>query len=107
MSTEHPTLGSVTKSITYGACEYWTKPLYEEQFKTMWQHAVRKGLRENKKLENIGSLDVQGHIKREREDDNVTKEANAKKPRLSWSPELHQRFLWAVNQLGLDSMILS
>ncbi|AES97501.2 response regulator receiver domain protein [Medicago truncatula] len=70
---------SVTKSITYGACEYWTKPLYEEQFKIMWQHVARKGLRENKKHKSVGSLDVQGHRKRERDDDNVP---NVKKPRL-------------------------
>nr|QSD99668.1 MYB family transcription factor [Melilotus albus] len=93
---------SVTKSITYGACAYWTKPLYEEQFKTMWQHVVRKGLEENKKFEIIESMEVQGQRKREREDDDVPKETNAKKARLSWSPKLHQRFLWAINQLGLD-----
>lgn len=98
---------SVMKSISYGACAYWTKPFYEEQFKTMWQHVVRKGLEENKKFEKVGSMELQGHRKREREDDNVPKETDAKKVRLSWSPKLHQRFLWAVSQLGIDSMILS
>nr|QSD99679.1 MYB family transcription factor [Melilotus albus] len=76
---QHATVQLNIPSITYGACAYWTKPLYEEQFKTMWQHR-----------------------KREREDDDVPKETNAKKARLSWSPKLHQRFLWAINQLGLD-----
>lgn len=45
----------------------------------MWQHVARKGLRENKKHKSVGSLDVQGHRKRERDDDNVP---NVKKPRL-------------------------
>nr|QSD99748.1 MYB family transcription factor [Melilotus albus] len=73
MMSFDPTESSVMKSISYGACAYWTKPLYEEQFK------------------NISN-----------EDDNGSNETNAKNARLSWSPKLHQRFLWAINQLGLD-----
>nr|QSD99763.1 MYB family transcription factor [Melilotus albus] len=102
MMSVDPTKSSVMKSISYGACAYWTKPLYEDQFKTMWQHVVRKGLIENKELEISASLEVQGLTKRGREDDDAPKETNVKKARLSWSPKLHQRFLWAVNQLGLD-----
>jgi len=44
----------------------------------------------------MGSLDIQGHRKREREDDNVPKESDAKKARVSWSSKLHQ--------LGFDSI---
>ncbi|CAL5210998.1 unnamed protein product [Lathyrus oleraceus] len=40
--------------------------------------------------------------KREREDDKAGKERGAKKSRLSWTPELHQQFVNAVNQLGVD-----
>ncbi|RHN59122.1 putative response regulator and transcription factor RR-A-type family [Medicago truncatula] len=93
---------SIMKSIQCGACECWTKPLVEKQFKTMWQHVIRKGLTANKEYEIVGSSVVQEIRKRGREDDNASKETQAKKARLSWSPELHQRFLWAVNQLGLD-----
>jgi len=52
-------------------------------------------------------LVVQENRKRGREDANASKETHAKKARLSWSAELHQRFLYAINQLGLDSMLLS
>jgi CheY-like chemotaxis protein len=98
---------SIMKSIECGACEYWTKPLVEKQFKTMWQHVIRKGLTQNKKYEIVGSSVFQENRKRGREDANASKETLAKKARLSWSRELHQQFLRAVNQLGLDSMILS
>lgn len=32
--------------------------------------------------------------------------SSSKKPRVVWSVELHQQFVNAVNQLGIDSMIL-
>jgi two-component response regulator ARR-B family len=103
------TASSIMKSIECGACTYWTKPLVEKEVKTMWQHVVRSRncLTENKEYEIVGSSVVQKNRKRGREDANASKETHAKKARLSWSPELHQRFLYAVNQLGLDSMILS
>ncbi|KAI5390688.1 hypothetical protein KIW84_075839, partial [Lathyrus oleraceus] len=40
--------------------------------------------------------------KREREDDKPGKETGGKKSRLSWTPQLHQQFVNAVNQLGVD-----
>ncbi|AES87303.2 putative response regulator and transcription factor RR-A-type family [Medicago truncatula] len=101
------TKNSIMKSIECGACEYWTKPLIEKKFKTMWQHVARKGMPENKEYAIVGSSMVQANRKRGREDADASKETHAKTARFSWSPELHQRFLWAVNQLGLDSMILS
>lgn len=33
--------------------------------------------------------------------------STSKKPRVVWSVELHQQFVSAVNQLGLDSMIFN
>ncbi|RHN59135.1 putative response regulator and transcription factor RR-A-type family [Medicago truncatula] len=96
------TKSSIMKSIECGACTYWTKPLAEEEVKIMWQHVVRNGSTENKEYEIVGSLVVQECRKRGREDADASKETLAKKARLSWSPELHQRFLYAVNQLGLD-----
>ncbi|KAI5391749.1 hypothetical protein KIW84_076529 [Lathyrus oleraceus] len=167
------TKSSVLKSIIHGACDYWVQPLHEKQFKTMWQHVVRKTLMENKEDEDPGFLNAQLHKepglveiletdshkehhdlgflkvrsakepelveileteshkedevlgflepqshqehevfgimegprherKREREDDKAGKERGAKKSRLSWTPELHQQFVNAVNQLGVD-----
>ncbi|KAL5073086.1 hypothetical protein RYX36_012070 [Vicia faba] len=122
---------SVMKSIIHGACDYWLQPLDEKQFKTMWQHVVRKSPTENKERVVLGFLkaqspkedDVVGIMKvqspkehevvgfleapkherkREREVGNPPKEKSAKKSPLSWTPQLHQQFVNAVNQLGLD-----
>ena len=71
---------SVMKSIECGACEYWTKPLVEKQFKTMWQHVIRKGLTANKEYEIVGSSVVQENRKRGREDANASKETHPKRP---------------------------
>ncbi|KAL5065605.1 hypothetical protein RYX36_027342 [Vicia faba] len=37
----------VMKAIEKGACGYWIKPLSEGQIKNIWQHVVRKVLKEN------------------------------------------------------------
>jgi hypothetical protein len=113
-----PTPSSVMNSIAEGACAYWSKPLDEEnQFKNMWQHVVRntmsesqlhvvrKALSESPELPQ--TLEVKGHKKRGREDVDVPKPPLAKKSRLSWTPELREQFLSAVNQLGVNSMNIS
>lgn len=140
----------VMKAITDGACDYWIKPLREEQLKNMWQHVARKALRENRQHEILGGG---GHRKRAKDDseliastvidDAITEggtnnnnnnnnaprdhsaskghvvetddhnnnddyhQPPAKKPRVVWSAELHQQFVMAVMQLGLESMLLS
>jgi len=92
------------KAIENGACEYFVKPLSDDLIKNMCQHVARKTLNENKH--------DQIHV------DNGTKETHVdvvekdnyqpptKKNRLSWSQSMHQEFLRAVNQFGLDSKIL-
>ncbi|KOM43797.1 hypothetical protein LR48_Vigan05g140200 [Vigna angularis] len=39
---------SVMKSIKLGGCDYWIKPLHEDQLKNMWTHVVRKSMNENR-----------------------------------------------------------
>ncbi|XP_058746455.1 two-component response regulator ORR21-like [Vicia villosa] len=56
-----------------------------------------------KEDEVVGFLEAPEHErKREREDDKPSKEKSGKKSRLSWTPQLHQQFLNAVNQVGFD-----
>ncbi|XP_058764097.1 two-component response regulator ARR11-like [Vicia villosa] len=51
----------------------------------------------------VGLLEALQHErKREREDDKPPKDKSGKKSRLSWTPQLHQQFLNAVNQIGFD-----
>ncbi|KAL5099451.1 hypothetical protein RYX36_003778 [Vicia faba] len=122
MSSDATNTSVVMESIIHGASDYWLQPLNEKLFKTMWQHAARKSLTENKEHDVLGFLKAQSHKEPEvvgimkvqspkehevvgfleREDDNPPKEKSAKKSRLSWTPQLHQQFVNAVNQLGLD-----
>nr|QSD99632.1 MYB family transcription factor [Melilotus albus] len=140
------------KAIANGACEYWIKPLSEDQINNMWQHVTRKVVNENEHDQILEILEVKGTEKRGRDDngieethvdvvqksrrddngtkethvdvvqksrrdDNGTKETHVddvqksnhnyqppkKKNRQSWSQELNQEFLTAVNQFGLDN----
>ncbi|MCH88663.1 two-component response regulator ARR2-like, partial [Trifolium medium] len=116
MSLDH-SVSSVMKSIAKGACAYWSKPLDENQFKNMWQHVVRntlsqsqphvvrKALSESHELPHTQTLEVKGHKKRGREVVDVPKQPLAKKNRLSWTPDLHEQFLLAVNQLGVNNAV--
>ncbi|KAK2379172.1 two-component response regulator ARR14 [Trifolium repens] len=115
MMSLDPTPSSVMNSIAEGACAYWSKPLDENQFKTMWQHVVRntlsksqlhvvrKALSESPELPQTS--EVKGHKKRGREDVDVPKPPLAKKSRLSWTPELNEQFLSAVNQIGVNNAV--
>ncbi|KAK2428503.1 sterol 4-alpha-methyl-oxidase 2-2 [Trifolium repens] len=117
---------SVMNSISNGACSYWTKPLHENLFKNMWQHVVRNAfiqtdphqLIETKGLKKRGRdddhvsklplakktrLEAKGLKKQGRDDVDVSKQPLAKKTRLSWTLDLHQKFLSAVNHLGINN----
>lgn len=58
-----------------------------------------------------GSLKCQKKRSNSKEEDDGELEnddpSSSKKPRVVWSVELHQQFVSAVNQLGLDSMIFN
>lgn len=123
----------VMKGVTHGACDYLIKPVRIEALKNIWQHVVRKKKHEwkEKDLEHSGSLDdgerqqkLQEDVdcsssvnegnwsnskKRKDEEDEAEERDDAsalKKPRVVWSVELHQQFVSAVNQLGIDSTFL-
>ncbi|KAK4261807.1 hypothetical protein QN277_004757 [Acacia crassicarpa] len=126
---------AVMKGIRHGACDYLIKPVREEELRNIWQHVVRKMWNENKEHENSGSVEdndrnKQGNDDTEyassvidaaevvkvpkkrissKEDDDGELEnedpSTSKKPRVVWSVELHQQFVSAVNQLGLDKAV--
>ncbi|KAK8547660.1 hypothetical protein V6N13_009064 [Hibiscus sabdariffa] len=117
----------VMNGVTHGACDYLIKPVSIEALKNIWQHVVRKRKNEWKEFEQSGSL-VEGDgklkqsedsdnscsvnggnrksSKKRKEDEHETEETDdtsvVKKPRVVWSVELHQQFVAAVNQLGLN-----
>ena len=123
----------VMKGVTHGACDYLIKPVRIEALKNIWQHVVRKRKNEWKDLEQSGCIDdVVDRQQKTNEDADYSSSANEgswknskrrkedvedleerddsstlKKPRVVWSVELHQQFMAAVNQLGIDSMDFS
>ncbi|GAA0186869.1 winged helix/forkhead transcription factor [Lithospermum erythrorhizon] len=123
----------VMKGVTHGACDYLIKPVRMEALKNIWQHVIRKKkdeLKDNKDVDQSGSVedgdqqckpsaDVdyspaanEGNCKiskkRKDEDDNPDERddtSNLKRQRVVWAAELHQQFVAAVNQIGIDKAV--
>ncbi|KAI3880792.1 hypothetical protein MKX03_034693 [Papaver bracteatum] len=117
----------VMKGVTHGACDYLIKPIRMEAIKNIWQHVIRKRRHELKELEQTASVEDTERLqkptedadnassaneesyknKRKDEEDDDDKDDNStvKKARVVWSIELHQQFVSAVNQLGIDKAV--
>ncbi|CAN6551293.1 unnamed protein product [Malus baccata var. baccata] len=120
----------VMKGVTHGACDYLIKPVRIEALKNIWQHVVRKKKNERKDVEQSGSVEEGDRQQKPSEDADYSSSANEgswknskrrkdeeeetderddsstlKKPRVVWSVELHQQFVGAVNQLGIDKAV--
>ncbi|KAI8010775.1 Two-component response regulator ARR2 [Camellia lanceoleosa] len=121
----------VMKGVTHGACDYLIKPVRIEALRNIWQHVVRKRKNEWKDFEQSGSIDEgeqqqqklsedadfsssanEGswrNAKRRKDEEDEVEErddtSSSKKPRVVWSVELHQQFVAAVNQLGIDKAV--
>ncbi|XP_020696512.1 two-component response regulator ORR24 isoform X1 [Dendrobium catenatum] len=112
---------SVMKGIMHGAVDYLLKPIRLEDIKVIWKHVVRKSLKEKKgsydlwnKLDHartsqdVPIKDFKSHGKERDHDDSDDSDDEAtaqKKPRVTWTAELHAEFINAVNQLGLDRAV--
>lgn len=120
----------VMKGVTHGACDYLIKPVRIEALKNIWQHVVRKKKNEWRELEQSGSVEEGDRQAKPSEEADYSSSANEgnwksskkrkdeeedpedrddtstlKKPRVVWSVELHQQFVAAVNQLGIDKAV--
>ncbi|XP_055811279.1 two-component response regulator ARR1-like isoform X1 [Solanum dulcamara] len=123
---------AVMKGITHGACDYLIKPVRIEALKNIWQHVIRKkkhewkgkdfdqstsvedGDQQQKPPEDVdySSSANEGNWKsskrRKEEEDETEKRDDSstlKKSRVVWSMELHQQFVQAVKQLGIDKAV--
>ncbi|KAG1338741.1 two-component response regulator ARR1 [Cocos nucifera] len=123
----------VMKGVTHGACDYLIKPVRIEALKNIWQHVVRKRRNELKELEHSGSAEENDRQRRVLEEGDNASSVNEgswknakrrrdgkeeeeeveeredpstlKKPRVVWSVDLHQQFVAAVNQLGVEKAV--
>lgn len=124
----------VMKGITHGACDYLVKPVRLEELKNIWQHVIRRKKVEPKNHDKSndqdkahqgggegergsqlsGNADQNGKVNKKRKDDEYESDetgnddddpATQKKPRVVWSIELHNKFVSAVGQLGLEKAV--
>ncbi|CAN6880699.1 hypothetical protein Bca4012_080763 [Brassica carinata] len=122
MLSAHSDPKYVMKGVKHGACDYLLKPVRIEELKNIWQHVVRKS--KFKKMKSIvihdessqGNSDqngVKANRKRKDQFEEVEEEDEErgnenddptaqKKPRVLWTRELHNKFLAAVDHLGVE-----
>ncbi|CAM6024382.1 unnamed protein product [Sphagnum balticum] len=132
MMSANGSVSAVMKGITHGACDYLLKPVRIEELRNIWQHVVRKRRNVPKELDKSVSADgverqngecassandtTDANWKlskkrkeaKELEDDNELDGDDPsclKKPRVVWSVDLHQQFVCAVNQLGVEKAV--
>ncbi|KAI8474196.1 MAG: hypothetical protein J3K34DRAFT_456883 [Monoraphidium minutum] len=112
---------AVLRGVTHGACDFLIKPVRIEELRNIWQHVIRRhrswvadGDKEDAGGDAVMAEAEAASRKRkdkeardgscsggEREEDG----GSAKKPRVVWSVEMHQQFVAAVNQLGVDKAV--
>nr|GEZ14871.1 CheY-like superfamily [Tanacetum cinerariifolium] len=121
----------VMKGVTHGACDYLIKPIRTERLQNIWQHVVRKrkygwkdmerianaeDVEQNQKVPEDGDYSSsanEGHnwknVKKRKDEEDECEEreesSSSKKARVVWSVELHQQFVSAVNQLGIEKAV--
>ncbi|AQK98897.1 Putative two-component response regulator family protein [Zea mays] len=119
----------VMKGVHHGACDYLLKPVRMKELRNIWQHVYRKKMHEVKEIEGndscddlpifrngLDGLDERGlfmradtdtmrkrkEVDKDHADQDSSDGATAKKARVVWSVDLHQKFVNAVNQIGFD-----
>ncbi|KAE8774227.1 Two-component response regulator ARR12 [Hordeum vulgare] len=110
----------VLKAINHGACDYLVKPVCTNDLKNIWQHVesrrrsqaishMSRDNADNQRIHpgNLGSCKDSKNKRNDEYDSNKDKESThssttQKKPRVAWTTELHNKFLEAINQIGLE-----
>ncbi|KAK1307766.1 Two-component response regulator ARR14 [Acorus calamus] len=99
---------TTVNGITNGACDYLLKPVKFEELKKIWQHVVRKSLQHPTQeiMESVRPVKRNKSEQTKIEEENVCKSSKKKisrAPRIVWDPELQNKFIYAVESLGLQS----
>ncbi|XP_011030193.1 PREDICTED: putative two-component response regulator ARR21 [Populus euphratica] len=120
----------ISRSLESGAAFYIVKPANKDDLKNVWHYAVAiktgnylsikeiEGSREPSpstlverlSLEDVNSATSINDEKRcrkngRKEDQEVDSQPPSKKPRVVWTNSLHNRFLQALNHIGLDKAV--
>ncbi|VAI92838.1 unnamed protein product [Triticum turgidum subsp. durum] len=113
---------AVMKGINHGACDYLMKPVQTKKLKNIWQHvesrrrsqSISHMSRDNDDDQRVhtGTLAKSKDSKSKRNDEdgsNENKESThasttQKKMRVAWTAELHNKFVEAIYQIGLEKV---
>ncbi|KAF7025886.1 hypothetical protein CFC21_038037 [Triticum aestivum] len=113
----------VMKGIEHGASDFMVKPVRTHELKNIWQHVQR--WRNPKAISHISDHDsdvqrvqpataekskLPGNKRNVGDDSNKHNESTCvstthRKPRVTWTLQLHNKFLEAINQIGLDRAV--
>ncbi|XP_044959561.1 two-component response regulator ORR24-like [Hordeum vulgare subsp. vulgare] len=118
---------AVMKGITHGACDYLLKPVSTNDIKNIWQHVEkRKNLEAISHINNNNDHDYDiddrvqpGTAATRTDSENESNEGDGsneneesthisitqKKTRVVWTIELQNKFLEAINKIGLDKVV--
>ncbi|PON42351.1 Two-component response regulator [Parasponia andersonii] len=120
----------VMKGVQHGACDYLLKPIRMKELKNIWQHVFRKKIHEIRdieshetiegiltrngsdhsddgpllSMEDLTSVKKRKDAENKHDDKDYSDASSAKKARVVWSVDLHQKFVKAVNQIGFDKV---
>ncbi|CAN1295344.1 Two-component response regulator ARR11 [Linum perenne] len=104
----------VMKGVQHGACDYLLKPIRMKELRNIWQHVLRKRIHEVRDIEGGGGGGIESSSIQMSDDahlsffcgsgDDLASMKSAKKARVVWSVDLHQKFVKAVNQIGYDKV---
>ena len=94
----------VLRGVTHGAVDYLLKPINIKELRNIWQHVVRQKAADDSVANAQGAAGADaGGKKRAAGDAAEGRGGQQKKQRVVWSVELHQKFVNAVNLLGIES----
>ncbi|KAK1406057.1 hypothetical protein QVD17_42254 [Tagetes erecta] len=121
----------VMRGVQHGACDYLLKPIRMKELRNIWQHVYRKKIHEVRDTEDTlmmrnGVSDDDGYLfcggdmtpatstsnKKRKLDSELNNNkyeekdyaASAKKARVVWTVDLHQKFVKAVNLIGFEKV---
>ncbi|XP_048134028.1 two-component response regulator ORR24-like [Rhodamnia argentea] len=107
----------IMRAILHGARDFLMKPVRIHELQNIWQHVLRKQLRKQEKSrlavekpapETKGTKRpmLSDEVPEAKDENNCQADNNGsvrKRTRVSWSTELHLKFVNAVQQLGINS----
>ncbi|OEL38256.1 Two-component response regulator ORR24 [Dichanthelium oligosanthes] len=104
---------TMIKGIKHGSCEYLAKPARMEHVRNIWTHVVGKSRndpRNNISDEKKGSNNTKKCSKRNKNDGDCAEEdkvetSTQKRQRIKWSTQLHDKFVEAIYDIGMDRAV--